>query len=798
MQPESPQPNSGATGNPAPNGRNAADTTQTDAIEQSSVETNMGAASRLEKSVVTPPQQRTIRRSLRIGSDTGSAADGHTPNAPLEYTEERQGRHPGDKYIRFTPPTERQFRALSDNTYEAQFARDKALNSTTKFYRRFKRILVGEPLSTAQSAHERLTKVKALAVLSSDALSSVAYATQEIVKVLVIFGAVGASALTAKDSAIGAAIPIAIAIVVLLGLVALSYRQTIEAYPKGGGSYIVAKDNLNVNLGLIAGAALMIDYVLTVAVSISSGVQAVTSLFPQLHDIITPLFSSSVWLALFFTLFICVVNLRGVRESGNVFTIPTYLFIAAIFLMLGMGFFRVITGQGPVAGETFTQFDPKKVTESVSVFIILQAFASGCSAMTGVEAISDGVPAFKEPEYKNAQTTLTAMAVILGIMFLGITFLTAQFNLVYYAEGEAPSILSQLGRAIFGGNSPLFFLLQIFTMAILVLAANTSFSDFPRLSSFLARDKFLPHVFKHRGDRLSFSAGIITLALLSAVLIIVFNASTDALIPLYAIGVFTSFTLSQSGMVMRWLRLRGPGWWWRMAFNATGAIATLVVLGVVAYVKTPEGAWVVILLIPAVWLLFKSIHRHYVNVAQQLRLPPPDVVDHLMKAKSHSSAFGGATALDKDKMLAAGRTLPSGNLRRNPIIVPIDDVNRLTLRSLRYAKSVTDDVTAVHVAESEDEISAIRERWQRYPFLEDVPLVILASPYRSINGPLLAYVDNIHRRDPEDLLTVIITEFIPAHWWETPLHNQTAYRLRRALGLRPNIVVTSIPYRLQK
>ena len=738
------------------------------------------------------------RRTLR--TDLGSPADGHPQNIPLEYTEERQGKHPGDRYIKFAPPTERQFRALADNTYEAQFARDTPITGWAKFYRRLKLVLVGTPLSTAQSAHERLTKIKALAVLSSDALSSVAYATQEIVKVLVVVGAVGATAATAKDTATGAAIPIAIAIVVLLALVALSYRQTIEAYPKGGGSYIVAKDNLNVNLGLIAGAALMIDYVLTVAVSISSGVQAITSAFPALHDVQTIPFSPSVYLALFFTFFICVVNLRGVRESGNVFTIPTYLFIASIFLTLGIGFFRLATNQGAMGGEAFTQFDPGKVTESVTVFIILQAFASGCSAMTGVEAISDGVPAFHEPEYKNAQTTLTAMAVILGIMFLGITFLSSQFNLVYYADGTAESILSQLGRAVYGKSSVFYYLLTAFTTAILVLAANTSFSDFPRLSSFLARDKFLPHIFKHRGDRLSFSAGIITLALLASVLIIIFNASTDALIPLYAIGVFTSFTLSQAGMVARWWRRRGPGWWWRLAFNLTGAIATFVVLGVVAYVKTPEGAWVVILLIPMVWMLFKAIHRHYKSVALQLRLPPPDVVDHLMKAKSNSTAFGTQEnpVVDKEKMLAAGRNLPYTQTGRNPIIVPIDDVNRLTLRSLRYAKSVTNDVTAVHVAESEDEISAIRERWARYPFLEDVPLVILASPYRSINGPLLAYVDNIHRRDPEDLLTVIITEFIPAHWWEAPLHNQTAYRLRRALGLRPNIVVTSIPYRLQK
>jgi amino acid transporter len=608
-----------------------------------------------------------------------------------------------------------------------------------------RRVLVGQPLATAAQAHERLTKVKALAVFSSDALSSVAYASEEILLVLVAAG----------GAALSGVLPISVAIVLLLAVVAISYRQTIHAYPNGGGSYIVAKDNLGSLPGLTAGSALMIDYVLTVAVSISSGVAAVTSAVQSLHPY-------ALELSLVALLFMVVVNLRGVRDSGTIFAAPTYLFIGSIFLLIGVGAARVVLGG--LSGHNLLVGAPPEAavtaTRNLTLFLILRAFASGCTAMTGVEAVSNGVPAFKPPESDNAARTLESMAVILGIMFLGIGVLSHHFGLVPNAQ---ETILSQLGHRVFVGG-PLYYILQAATFLILVLAANTSFADFPRLSSIMARDNFMPHQFMFRGDRLAFTNGILLLSLLAAVLLIVFDADTDRLIPLYAVGVFLSFTLSQSGMVRHWLRLKGKNWRRSLVVNGTGAVATGVVAIIIASTKFLHGAWVVVVLIPCLVGLFYSIFLHYERVSAEQEVP------------------------------ALPQPLPEQTLGK--VVVPIASINRAVIRTLSYARAISSDVTAVHVTDDLAATENLRKQWEEWGI--SVPLLILETPYRSFLGPFLTYIDALDERAPGSLVTVVLPEFVPAHWWENLLHNQAALRLKLALLSRPNTVVTDVPYHLGK
>lgn len=665
---------------------------------------------------------------------------------------EKKGARPGDRYIRLTRPA---LDALQRNPYEEALSVSLGTNadpltSAGRTWRRVKRVLVGAPIPTAAAAHERLNKIQALAVLSSDALSSVAYATEEILLVL-------AAAFTQP---LGWSVWISLAIALLLVIVAISYRQTIYAYPKGGGSYIVAKDNLGVTPGLIAAASLMIDYVLTVAVSVSSGVAAITSAFPALQNF-------TVLICLGFVAFITVANLRGIRESGLIFTAPTYLFIFSLFVILVLGFVKVIFGLN-FGGQVVSNPDAAiKPIENLSLFLILRAFASGCTALTGVEAISDGVPAFKKPESKNAATTLTWMAGILVTTFLGITFLANHFGL-QAQDSTAPhyeTVLSQLSHVVVG-NSWFYYVVQATTALILVLAANTSFSDFPRLSWFLARDKFLPHLFSHRGDRLAFSTGIVTLAILASILIIIFGGNTDALIPLYSVGVFNSFTLSQSGMVARWWRLRNEekGWRKRMVMNGLGAVATALVLLITAYTKFLEGAWLVVCLIPLIYLMFRGIHKHYVRFGHELSL-----------TEGHPEPL---------------------NMTKHSIIVPVDGLNQVTERTLTYARAMSDQVTAVHVNDDPEAIERLRRLWNEKA--TDIPLVTIETPYRSIIGPLLKYIDDIHKRSPNDVLTVVVPEFVLAKWWQRLLHNQTAFRIRASLFLRPGIVITTVPYHLLK
>jgi len=600
---------------------------------------------------------------------------------------------------------------------------------------RLKRLFVGSPLPTAQSRHERLARSTALAVFASDALSSVAYATEEILLVLVLAG----------TAALSYSIPISIAIAVLIAIVVSSYRQTIRAYPQGGGAYIVSKDNLGVPAGLVAGAALLIDYVLTVAVSAAAGIAALTSAVPALFPYRPGLCVAAV-------VAIAVANLRGIRESGKIFAAPTYLFIGSLGVLIIYGGLGAVFDFLP---EAPYQRHPPGL-EGVGLFLFLRAFASGCTALTGVEAVSDGVPAFKPPEAHNARIVLTVLGVILIVLFLGITFLAYDFGI---APRHEETVVSQLARHVFGGGA-LYFEIQAVTMLILLLAANTSFADFPRLSFFLARDRFIPRQFATQGDRLVFSNGILILSGLAALLLVIFGGDTHALIPLYAVGVFLSFTLSQASMVRRWLRLKEEGWWWRWWLNAIGALVTGLVMITIAATKFTHGAWIVVLLIPTLVAVFVMVHRHYEEVAVQLSLdafsPPPPMT--------------------------------------NTVLVLVGDIHRGVIKAIQYAKTLSPNAKAVFVETDPDRTRRLEEKWGRYGM--GVPLIVLTSPYRSLLGPLTKYVDHLQSQGENHVVTIVLPEFIPARWWQLGLHNQTAFLIKGAMLFRKNVIVTDVPYHL--
>ena len=685
------------------------------------------------------------------GQGTPPAATTTPPPPGLEWRDGAvRGTHPGDRYVRVARHVPRERPTIRELATAITARQAEPRSAFGRVYRRVKRILIGQPLATAQASHERLTKPKALAVLSSDALSSVAYATEEIMRVLLLAGA----------AALSVSLPIGGVIILLLFIVGFSYRQTIKAYPHGGGSYIVAKDNLGTLPGLTAASSLLISYILTVSVSIAAGVTALTSAYPALAP-------HSVWLGVGVIALITMVNLRGIRESGTIFMLPTYIFLACIFALLGVGLFRY--GLGPPASPR----DPVEAIQPLTLFLILRAFASGGAALTGVEAIADGVPAFQKPEWKNARKTLTTMLAIMAVTFGGVTYLANRIGIVPHGSiegghgGGEETVVSQLARAVFG-DGPMYYAVQYATFMILFLAANTAYSDFPRLSYFLARDGFLPRQFTFRGDRLAFSVGIVVLGVASALVLWTFGGNISLLIPLYAFGVFSAFTWSQLGMVVRWWRLREPGWQTSIVFNAIGATATFVVLLVVATTKFLDGAWMVVVLLPLLILMFRAINRHYAHAAAELQTETP---------------------LDPDEI-------------RHTVIVPVAAFNRVALQTLAYARSLSPNVTAVHVGEDAEQLDAFREGWRRQlaeaPFLRAIKLVLIESPYRSLTGPLLSFIDEIDRQDPDDTLTIILPEFIPAHWWEYLLHKQTALRLKAALLFRPGTVVTSVPYHLKR
>jgi amino acid transporter len=607
-----------------------------------------------------------------------------------------------------------------------------------------KRWIVGQPLETALQHDQRIGKRIALAVFSSDALSSVAYASEAILVVLITAGA----------AATPNVIPISAAIVVLLLIVGISYQQTIHAYPNGGGAYIVAHENLGELAGLAAAAALLIDYVLTVAVSVSAGVFAITSLaqtwgYPGLS-------SYSVEIALGCIALITIVNLRGVKESGMIFSVPTYIFILSMFGLIAAGVGQITAGT--VVPITHDELPP--VTEGIGLFLMLKAFAAGCTALTGVEAISNGVPAFKKPEPRNAATTLLIMVGILGCMFLGTSVLAHYFQAI---PNERESVVSQIARQVLGVG-PAYAIVQIATAIILVLAANTSYADFPRLSSLLSRDRFLPRQFSSRGDRLVFSNGILALGFFAGVLVVIFNAREQAMLPLYAIGVFISFSLSQGGMVRHWLKLRTAGWWQGMLVNGIGALLTTLVLMVIVYTKFSHGAWAVLLIIPLLVLMFRSISKHYREIANQLSLT------------------------------AAGPVLP---VRRHTTLVLVSGMHRGTIPALQFASSLApDNTTALYIDMDAESTARMQEKWGQW--CGDIPLVVLSSPYRSLIRPILAYIDELDARYADDVLSVILPEFVPSQWWHHLLHNQTALILKTALLFRRGVVVISVPYHLDR
>ena len=603
-----------------------------------------------------------------------------------------------------------------------------------------KRFVVGRPIPSHLAHHERLSKTTGLAVLSSDALSSVAYATEEILRTLLVAGA----------SALWLVTPIGAVITMLLLVIAFSYRQTIHAYPGGGGAYIVARENISTTAGLIAAAALLMDYVLTVAVSIAAGVAALTSAFPDFH-------ANRVELSLGFVTLIAIGNLRGIRESGRIFAVPTYFFILSMLALLVVGAWRVMSG-GVVPIEAGGA-PAVTHTAALTTFLVLRAFSNGCTALTGVEAVSNGVPAFAPPEAKNAATTLIVMAVLAVTMFMGTTLLASAYHVI---PQENETVVSMLARSVFGGRGVAYYLVQAATMLILVLAANTAYSDFPRLASILARDRFLPRQFLNQGDRLAFSNGIVVLSGFAVVLLVAFGGDTHALIPLYMIGVFISFTLSQAGMVLKWRREGGAGWLAHAAVNAFGAMLTTIVLFVVAITKFAEGAWIIVALVPLLVWHFRAIHAHYGEVAQQLSLK-------------------GFSPQPK---------------RKNTVIVPIGGVHRAVVEAFDYARSLSPDVRAVYVDVDAHVTEAVRRDWETWG--QGVRLVVLESPYRSLLEPLLEYIEEVERDQPDDFLTLLLPEFVPAQWWHHLLHNQRALLIKGALLFRPHVVVTSVPFHLSR
>ncbi len=653
-----------------------------------------------------------------------------------------RGKRPGDRYVRLVRSSE--LPTAPQSSY--YFVAEPTVPQTKlgRLFRRLRLVLIGKPLETSEAIHQRLSKIQALAVFSSDALSSTAYATEEILLILVLAGSL----------AYNYVIPIGIAIAALLAIVVFSYRQTVHAYPQGGGAYIVTKDNLGRAPSLLAASALLTDYILTVAVSISAGVAAITSAVESTRSI-------AVEIAVVAIVLITIANLRGLRESGRIFAVPTYLFIAGMSILLVLGFASWV-GIG-ITPHVIVDKIPA-ASQSLTLFLILKAFASGCAALTGVEAISDGVPAFKEPQDENAAKTLVAMGLILGSLFLGITFLARHYHLVPVAD---QTLVSQLARVI-AGTSPFYYFIQAATAGILLLAANTSFADFPRLSYFLARDRFLPHQFTFRGDRLGYSTGIVVLAVASSILVIIFNADVTRLIPLYAVGVFISFTLSQASMTLRW---------WKaekvqrnnlaMLINGFGALTTGVVAIIIITTKFLGGAWIILMLLPIIIMALLGIRKHYDSVSEQLRLNARQI-----------------------------RNRPITWTRDSAVVVAIDTLNRAAVRAIDYAQNVSRDVTVVHISDDIEEANTLRAKWGEAGI--QLPLVIIESPYRELLGPLVNYIEQLHQEKGGTTLTVVLPEFVPVHLYELFLHNQTAWRLRTALWSHPGIAVTSVPYHLSR
>ena len=617
--------------------------------------------------------------------------------------------------------------------------------------------LIGRPLPTAAAPHQTLSKAVGLAVFGADALSSIAYAPQET---LVILAAAG-------TQAFGYAFPISLVITVLLAIVTISYQQTIHAYPNGGGAYTVVKENLGEPAALVAGAALLTDYILLAAVAISSGVAQIVSAFPDL-------FPYRVWISVGLLVLIAVANLRGVKESGNTFAAPTYFFLAMTVLAVGAGFVRYLSGTLGMV------MDPPPIetlhAEPLTLFLLLRAFSNGTTALTGVECISNGVKSFREPRAHNAALTMVWMSTLLGVLFLGIVYLLGVIGAV---PSESETVISQLARTVFGNRGLLYLGTMIATTTILILATNTAFAGFPTLSAIIAEDGYMPRQLAYRGSRLVFSRGIASLTAIAAFLIVIFNASVTALIPLWAVGVFLSFTLSQAGMARHWwnnrlladkpivekeaARLYDPGWRWKLAINGLGSVTTAIVTLIFAITKFADGAWIIVLLLPTVVMSFFAVHRHYVYLAQDLSLehygqPPP--------------------------------------AKRHRVIMPVSAIHHGTLEALDYALSLSLDVTAVHISMDAAQTEKLQQKWNGWG--KGVRLVVIESPYRTFLEPFLEYVNELCAiLQPNERLTIVVPQFIPKLWWHNLLHTQTAFWLRFVLLNKKGIVITEVPYQVR-
>jgi amino acid transporter len=674
--------------------------------------------------------------------------DDHDPtDAPdsgptsLERREERRGQRPGDRVVRIVRPPE------FKRTTGGFVATDAALESeggTGRAWANVRRFLIGRRIATAEEHTERVSKKIGLAVFASDNISSSAYATEESMRVLALAGTASLAALT---------LPITVAIVVVLAIVVLSYVQVIKAYPHGGGSYVVAKENLGVVPGLIAGSALLVDYFLTVSVSVAAGVAAITSAFPDLHG-------GRVTFSVLLVALLTIGNLRGIREAGNIFAAPTYAYVVGMFGLIAIGLWRAIAGDLPPAPSPIQPF-PSEGIQPLTLLLLLRAFASGSVALTGTEAVANGVQAFRKPEARNAQIVLLCMGSLFAVIFVSISFLATSIG-IHPDESETETVLSLLARSLVG-TSPYFYFVQFSTALILVLAANTAFNGFPRLASIMAVDRFMPRQFAQRGDRLAFTTGILALALVSSLLIVAYDASVTGLIPLYTVGVFIAFTLSQGGMVRKWIRDRTRGWQVSAVINGAGALATGVVAIVVGISKFQVGAWMVIAILPALVAMLYAINRHYRSIEDGLLI--------------------AATA-----PVRVQRIVPR-------IVVPIARIDRVSLRALSVASGLGGEVHAVHISYDADGARDFKRRWASVVG-NVIALDTIISPYRALMPPLLKYLDAIDRGGPGRPIIVVLAEFVPRHWWEALLHNQTALLLKLRLFTRRNTSVLDVPYHL--
>ena len=675
-------------------------------------------------------------------------SDPDRPQPPGSMKPWLHGRKPGDRRVRVDRPHAQYFRYSGPGTLVARESASTPRTRTGRFLSDFRHAMLGRALSIHEEIDERLSKKKALAIFSSDAISSSAYATEEILRVLVLGG----------TAALFLSLPIAIAIAILLAVVSTSYRQIGYVYPSGGGAYAVARANLPGIFALVAAGSLLVDYIMTVAVSTTSAVEQVISAVPWVND-------WRVEMGVVAVLLIMVGNLRGLRESGNIFAIPTYLFVFSALLMIAIGVMRVLAGDGvpppnPVPGQP-------DILEPIGILLLVKAFAGGSVALTGTEAIANGVPAFKKPEPRNAAQTLTAMAILLAVLFIGVTFVADSFGIVPI-DGDAPkTVISQVAAIAFGQDTIAFYFFQAFTALILFLAANTSYNAFPRLGAILARDEFMPRQFSFRGDRLAFTGGIVVLSVVAIALIILFQGDTHALIPLYSVGVFISFSISQSGMVKHWIRERGSNWKLKLGLNGLGMVMTSIVAVVVFVAKAPTSLLIAVI-IPMLVFMMLFIHRQYeasaasLEVRDDIVIPPPR--------------------------------------REERVIVPVPGISRAVIQAVNVGRSIAPDVRAVLISDEPEEAVKLRERWERQ--IPDVPLVIVESPYRALVGPMLAYLDVLTQTWPDDkeepITFVVIPEYVARSWWERILYNQSANWLRAALIGRPHTVVVNVPYRPER